>query len=134
MTRVILAVRLDRAGCRGSDAEDVVQETCARWYALGWQQHAVEFLERLAGRRSPAASAWTGSSTARDVPSFRDSSGLEVGHCFAARRIERHRSLVMRDQPIAVDLPEAESGTDPHAARRRPVRKHAAEPAKAVPV
>src|SRR6185437_9846223 len=73
-------------------------------------------------------------STARDAPGSCDSSGLEVGHSFAARRIERHRSLVVRDQPIAVDLPEAESGADPHAARRRPVLQHAAEPAKAVPV
>src|SRR5690242_20368046 len=135
MTRLILAVRLGQAGCRGSDTEDVVQETCARWYALCWQQQdAIESLRRLAGRRSPAASAWTASSTARDIPGFCDSSGLEVGHCCAAHHIERHRSLVVRDQPAAVDLPEAESGADPRAARRRPVLQHAAEPAKAVPV
>jgi hypothetical protein len=45
-----------------------------------------------------------------DVSDFCDSSGLEVGHSFTARNVERHRSLVVRDQPIAVDLPEAESG------------------------
>src|ERR1700742_1308164 len=70
MTRLILAVRLGRAGCRGSDAEDVVQETCARWYALCWQQQvAGQSPPGRAGRGPPAASAWTGGSTARDVPS-----------------------------------------------------------------
>src|SRR5215831_16558876 len=64
---------------------------------------------------------------------FCASSGLKVGHSLAACNIERHRSLVVHDQPIAVELPEAEGAPDPHPARRRPVLQRAAEPAESVP-
>src|SRR5690349_3225122 len=60
-------------------------------------------------------------------------SGLKVGHSLAACNIERHRSLVVHDQPFAVELPEAEGAPDPHPARRRPVLQGAAEPAESVP-
>src|SRR5262245_58288282 len=65
--------------------------------------------------------------------SFCASSGLKVGHSLAACNIERHRSLVVHDQPIAVELAEAEGAPDPHPARRRPVLQRAAEPAESVP-
>src|SRR5215469_5843063 len=61
------------------------------------------------------------------------SSGLKVGHSLAACNIERHGNLVVHDQPIAVELPEAEGAPDPHPARRRPVLQRAAEPAESVP-
>src|SRR6185437_4652170 len=60
-------------------------------------------------------------------------SGLKVGHSLAACYIERHRSLVVHDQPGAAELPEAEGAPDPHPARRRPVLQRAAEPAESVP-
>jgi len=59
---------------------------------------------------------------------FCASSGLKVGHSLAACNIERHRSLVVHDQPISAELPEAEGAQDPHPARRRPVLQRAAEP------
>src|SRR5262245_62876125 len=65
--------------------------------------------------------------------SFCASSGLKVGHSLAACNIERHRSLVVHDQPIAVELLEAEGAPDPHPARRRTVLQRAAEPAESVP-
>src|SRR5215469_7119132 len=64
---------------------------------------------------------------------FCASSGLKVSHSLAADNIERHRSLVVHDQPIAVELLEAEGAPDPHPARRRPVLQRAAEPAESVP-
>src|SRR6185437_10765651 len=60
-------------------------------------------------------------------------SGLKVGHSLAACYIERHRSLVVHDQPVAAELPEAEGAPDPHPARRRPVLQRAAEPTEGVP-
>src|SRR5262245_24287331 len=65
--------------------------------------------------------------------SFCASSGPKVGHSLAACNIERNRSLVVHDQPIAVELAEAEGAPDPHPARRRPVLQRAAEPAESVP-
>src|SRR5215471_8817843 len=64
---------------------------------------------------------------------FCASSGLKVGHSLAACDIERHRSVVVHDQPIAVELLEAEGAPDPHPARRCPVLQRAAEPAESVP-
>src|SRR5215475_3243160 len=64
---------------------------------------------------------------------FCASSGLKVGHSLAACDIERHRSVVVHDQPIAVELLEAEGAPDPHQARRCPVLQRAAEPAESVP-
>src|SRR5215469_6734152 len=64
---------------------------------------------------------------------FCASSGLKVGHSLAACHIERHRSLVVHDEPIAVELLEAEGAPDPHPVRRRPVLQRAAEPAESVP-
>ena len=64
---------------------------------------------------------------------FCASSGLKVGHSLAACNIQRHRSLVVHDQPSAAELLEAEGAPDPHPARRRPVLQRAAEPADSVP-
>src|SRR5262249_4951580 len=50
---------------------------------------------------------------------FCASSVLKVGHSLAACDIERHRSLVMHDQPITVELLEAEGAPYPHPDRRR---------------
>src|SRR6266566_9934527 len=38
---------------------------------------------------------------------------LEVQHRFAIRQIDRHRVLMVHDQPRAVDLPEASGQTQP---------------------
>src|SRR5215813_15046658 len=64
---------------------------------------------------------------------FCASSGLKAGHSLAACNIERHRSVVVHNQPIAVELPKAEGAPDPHQARRRPVLQRAAEPTESVP-
>ena len=38
---------------------------------------------------------------------------LEVQHRFAMLQIDRHRVLMVHDQPLAVDLPEASGPTQP---------------------
>src|SRR5215469_6100303 len=69
---------------------------------------------------------------ARAAPKTDTVSGLKIQQRSAAPKIGRHRDLVVRDEPVAVDLPEAgrvpNPGTDPV-----PVLRRAAEPIEAVP-
>src|SRR5690349_12980702 len=83
-------------------------------------------------RLGPAPVGADRGGAARDVPDAGGPSGLEVGDALAAQHVKRHRSLVVHDQPVAVDLLEAERSPDPHTARCRPVHQRATEPAEAV--
>ena len=59
-------------------------------------------------------------------------SGLEIQQRFAALHIERHRGMVVRDEPIAFDLPKAGRPPKPELIPV-PVLQRAAEPIQAVP-
>src|SRR5215469_9561467 len=69
---------------------------------------------------------------AQSSPASAKLSGLKIQQRSAAPEIGRHRDLVVRDEPVAVDLAEAgrvpNPGTDPV-----PVLRRAAEPIEAVP-
>src|SRR5262245_25416498 len=39
---------------------------------------------------------------------------LEIKRCFTALRVERHRAMLMRDHPLAINLAEANGGAQPH--------------------
>lgn len=49
-----------------------------------------------------------------------------------ARQIDRHRHLVVRNKPVAVDLPKARRRPNPETGGRGPVLQRAAEPIAAV--
>ena len=55
----------------------------------------------------------------------------EIAQRRPRREIERDGDLVVRDQPVAVDLPESGRGTKPHIGRG-PVLHRPADPVEAV--
>jgi hypothetical protein len=64
--------------------------------------------------------------------SWLELSGPQIQQRFAAAHIDRHRDLVVHDEPIPVDLPEAARPPNPGIGPV-PVLQRAADPIEAVP-